>query len=264
MNCGFLGPKDTYSHLAAKELSDGETLVCFASFPLLFSALKEGGCESIVVPVENTLNGGVGQTLDLLQSSSGICAVKECALKIDHRLATLTPDLSKIKRIYSHSQALQQCSKYISENFPKAQCVPTLSTAAGLAMLKSEEDACIVGSHAKKDGVIISENCISDVKSNFTHFLKITCGEIDPDKKTGKIFFSVTCKNVSGALLSILTAIHANGLNMTKLQSRPIKERCDEYRFFIETDGDYSDKAVRRGLEEIEKNSLSFKLLGAY
>lgn len=261
---GYLGPEGSYSYLAAKKLRPESDLRAYQSFPLAMQALEQGGVDEIVLPIENSINGGVAQNMDLLNSRE-VCAVEHCAIAIDHRLATLSGcGLKNVKRIYSHSQALEQCAKYLLKNFPAAKLIATQSTAASLEMLKTDEDACIVGSHVKKQGVELSDKNISDEANNFTHFLLVRRGKIQSGAKSQKVYFSLTCKNVPGALISILQPVKEHGLNMTKIESRPVKNVPDEYAFFIEIEGDYSSQKTRLALEEIEKLSKSFKILGCY
>lgn len=262
---GYLGPEGSYSRIAAQTLRPNAKLVAFQSFPQVFNSLISGETDGIAIPIENTLNGGVVQNIDLLQSTEGVAAREECVIKIDHRLAYLTgADKSKITRIYSHSQALEQCAKYLSENFPSAKLIPTASTAASLEKIVTDEDAGIVGAHTKKEGIALSENNIADEDGNFTHFLLVKRGNIPENAHSRRIYFSVTCANRTGALLALLAGISNNGLNMTKIESRPIKNAPDEYRFFIEIEGDYSTETVKAALAEIKKSSHSFKLLGCY
>lgn len=264
MKTGYLGPEGSYSYLAAKKMAPDGDLFAYDSFPLLFNALS-GEVDCIVIPIENSLNGEVTQNIDLLQSIDGIIAVEECTVRIEHRLALLKgAEIKDLKRIYSHRQALDQCAKYLFENFPKVQLIATQSTSASLDMLKTKEDGCIVGSHTKRDGVCLLDKNVSDYPENETHFLKVVRGGADVSKHTRKIYFSVTCPNVSGGLIKLLQRIEGHKLNMSKLQSRPIKDRTNEFRFFIEIECDYSKPEVKKAVEDIKGAALSFKMLGTY
>ncbi|MDE6868906.1 MAG: ACT domain-containing protein [Clostridia bacterium] len=261
---GYLGPEGSYSHLAAKKLRPDGALKAYQSFPLAMQALEGGAVDEIVLPIENSLNGGVAQNMDLLNSRP-VCAVEHCVVAIDHRLATLEgcrPE--NIKRVYSHAQALEQCAKYLLENFPEAKLIATQSTAASLEMLKSESDACIVGSHVKAEGVQLSDKNVSDEPNNFTHFLLVRRGEIGSGAKSQKVYFSLTLKNLSGALASVLQPVKEHGINMTKIESRPVKNVPDEYAFFIEIEGDYSTEKIKSALNGIKSLAKSFKILGCY
>ena len=265
MKTGYLGPEGSYSHLASKKMTPNGVAVAYDSFPLLFRALTECEVDCIVIPIENSLNGEVTQNVDLLQGTQGIVAVEECIIKIEHRLAILEgADFTDVKRIYSHRQALDQCAKYLFENFPKASLFATASTSASLDMVKTKEDACIVGAHTQREGIVLTDKNISDFEGNITNFLKVVRGTVDEDKPTKKIYFSVTCPNVPGSLIKLLQRVYAHGLNMSKLQSRPIKDRPNEFAFFIEIECDYSKAEVKRAVEDIKSVALSFKMLGTY
>lgn len=262
---GYLGPEGSYSYLACKNLRPDGEYKAYTSFNAVMRALLSGECDSIVLPIENSLNGGVNQNIDLLQYTHGVYAFEECTVHIDHRLATFEDaDLQNITRIYSHQQALEQCGGYLNEKFPSARLISAPSTAASLEMLKSKTDACIVGAHTVVEGVKLSKENIADEKSNTTHFLLIKKGE--PNKLTAskKIYFSATCKHKAGALYDLLEVIKDGNLNMTKIQSRPIKDKPGEYRFFVEVEGDYACDSVREVLEKVRLSSNSFKLLGTY
>ena len=265
MRTGYLGPEGSYSYLAAKKMTPAGVLKAYDSFPLVFRALTVGEVDCIVIPIENSLNGEVTQNVDLMQEIPGILAVGECAVQIDHRLATLNgADIKGIKRIYSHRQALDQCAKYLFENFPEAELFAAPSTSASLDMVRTEEDACIVGAHTKREGITITESNIADYADNETRFLKVVRGGADGNKRTDKIYFSVTCPNVSGGLIKLLQRVAAHGLNMSKLQSRPIKDAKSEFRFFIEIECDYSKPEIKMAVEDIKSAALSFKMLGTY
>jgi len=261
----YLGPEGSYSHLAVDLLAPSAKKVAFSSFPLVVGALLNGECNLAVLPIENSLNGAVLANIDLLQQSQGLVAGKTARLGLDHRLAYLDgADMRGISRIYSHEQPLAQCAEYLFKNFPAAQLIATQSTTASLEKVKTFADAAIVGAHVKMEGITLSPRNIADFPHNYTDFLLVKKGVADVNAKTDRIFFSVTCRHSSGALLGILEPLRSGGLNMTKIQSRPIKGSAGEYRFFIEVEGDYSSETVRKVLEGVENISNSFKILGAY
>lgn len=261
----YLGPEGSYSQLAARKFRVGAELIACPSFRAAVELLKDGGCDFAALPIENSLNGAVLANIDLLQSTEGVFAQEHIRLPLDHRLATLEgADIRGISRIFSHEQPLAQCADYLYNNFPAAQLIAAPSTAASLDAIKSPADAAIVGAHVKRDGITLSPCNIADFPHNFTDFLLVRRGSADESAQTDKIFFSVTCRHKSGALLDILGPMRAGGLNMTKIQSRPIKGSSGEYRFFIEVEGDYSDIRVREVLDGVRRTSLSLKLIGAY
>lgn len=262
---GYLGPEGSYSFIASKSMRPQAELCAYQSFPLVIASLTSGETDGAVIPIENSLNGGVMQNIDLLQYTQGICAVEEYTVKIDHRLVTKQgADLKNIKRIYSHSQALEQCAVYLKKHFPCAQLCSAPSTAASLEMIKEDTDAGIAGAHLKREGLVFSDDNIADEENNFTHFLLVRRGKVPENVHTKKIYFSFTCRNKAGALLTMLQTVYKCGFNMTKLQSRPVKNTPEAYRFFIETEGDYALPEIKRALSEIQKSADEFKLLGCY
>ena len=263
MTVGYLGPTGSYSQIAAETFRPSAKLQEYTTFPELFSALVDGRCDYIAVPIENSLNGGVLQNIDLLQKHGGIIACEEHTVKIDHRLATLDgADLKNIKRIYSHPQALAQCGEYLARNFPHAELIASTSTAASLSMIKDCTEAGIVGAHTHAEGVKLSDENIADEAVNLTHFLLVRRGNESDVEHSEKVFFSATCRHKPGELLDLLSLIR--GLNMTKIESRPIKEKPGEYRFFIEIEADISSNETISLLDKVKQTAHSFKLLGAY
>lgn len=262
---GYLGPEGTYSHLAALSLGAGCSLVAYPSFPSLIVALKQGELDKIVLPVENTINGAVVQNLDLLQSTDDIWACNSIKVRVDHRLITLKgASLSGIKTIYSHEQALAQCANYLYTNFPQAKLIATASTAESVNHLTSADVAAIAGIQCADERFELSSKTISDEPNNFTSFLQVVRGTPQITQKSSKIFFSVTCLHESGALFSLLSVLAEAGINLTKIESRPIKDKDGEFRFFIEFDGDYSDAKMQNTLKGLRQKSTSLKILGCY
>jgi prephenate dehydratase len=222
------------------------------------------------VPISNSLQGGVLQNLDLLQSHEDLYAVKELVIRIDHRLAYKAgTKLSDIGRVYSHRQALDQCLGFLTKNLPFASFRETESTAFGLSRAMEDpsgKSVAIVGAHTEnlRGGFVMSEESISDEKNNYTHFLLIKKGKDALPNASTRIFFSTVCPHEPGSLLQLLQIISKYGVNMTKIESRPVKNRVGEYRFFIEAECNIGDSCVQDMLQAIRENTLECKLLGAY
>ncbi len=280
MKIAYLGPEGSFSHLAAQTFLAEETAkeqgakwsecVPFRNFPEVIAAVESGRVDAAAVPIENSLQGGVSQNLDLLQSAEELYAVKEFVLQVDQRLVYKEGvELSQIGRVYSHRQALDQCSGFLSRELPFASLRETESTAFGLSKAVEDESgksAAIVGSHIKNlhKGFVISEECISDEKNNFTHFLLVKKGKENLPNAGTRIFFSAVCPHKPGSLLELLAIIAARKVNMTKIESRPVKNRPGDYRFFIEADCDIATQETRDLLEEVREKTLECKLIGAY
>lgn len=262
---GYLGPEGTYSSIGARELCPEGELVQYPTFFTLFSALKCGAVDGIVLPIENSLNGAVTQNLDLLQETEGVYAKAICRVKIEHRLVTLKgADKSKITHIYSHPQALAQCAKFLAVTYPDAQLHETASTAECYKKIVLPTDAGIVGAHCGREGYELGGGSISDEENNFTQFLLVVNGQPDEDAESNRLFFSVTCYHRAGELFELLRVLKEGNVNMTKIESRPIKDRAGEFRFFIEAEGNYALPEVKATLNRLREEAHSVKILGCY
>lgn len=281
MKIAFLGPEGSYSHLAAKAFlktesvksnkpNDWDECIPFRNFPEVLNAVYLGRVDAAAVPIENSLQGGVSQNLDLLQASNDLYAVKETVIRVEHRLIYKEGvKLSEIGRVYSHRQALDQCAGFLAKEMPFASLRETESTAFGVTRAMEDDSgksAAIAGVHlsALRGGFVMGEESIADEKNNFTHFLLVKKGEETLPKTSGRVFFSAVCPHKPGSLLELLQIIAKYGINMTKIESRPVKDRPGDYRFFIEADCDIAEDRVREMLETIKANTLECKLLGAY
>jgi prephenate dehydratase len=268
MKTGCLGPQGSYSEQAAKVLSPRSEIALYRNFPAVVRSVEEGETDEIVLPIENTIQGGVLQNMDLLAERSDLFIVKEYIMPVSHRLVMKEGgSLSEIERVYSHAQAIGQCSVFLSECLPFAEKIPVESTAHSLSMVKGKGDACIVGEHLCKDlkGFTVYSEEIADEKKNFTYFELIKKGKKSIEGKSSKlIYFVAKLPHKAGSLYALLGILDEYKLNMTKIESRPIKDKPGEYRFFIEVEGDYSSPVILQALQKIEGACLEFKLLGCY
>lgn len=264
MKIAYLGPEGSYSHLAVKQFDrDAEGIPCPNFKEVALSALS-GACDACVLPIENSLQGGVLQNLDLLQELP-LVAVKERLLRIRHRLIYKKGTaLSDIKRIYSHEQAIGQCTRFLLDVVPHAEVVAVESTAKGVSMISLPTDAGIGGEHLISEGLEAYEGEIADEPNNYTHFLLLIPSEKDVPRHTERIFMAAVCPNRPGSLLGLLQIIGDAGLNMTKIESRPIKQTPGEYSFFIEFEGDYQSEWVQNTLRQMEGYCRRLKVIGAY
>ena len=282
MKIAFLGPEGSYSHLAAQSFLETETregkggkawaneCIPFRNFPEVMSAVAEDRVDAAAVPIENSLQGGVLQILDLLQASENLYAVKEQIIRVEHRLVYKKGmQLSQIGRVYSHRQALDQCASFINKEMPFASLRETESTAFGVSRAMEDDSgksAAIAGAHTKnlRGDFVMSEQSVADEKNNFTHFLLIKKGKERLPAHSERVFFSTVCPHKPGSLLDLLQIIAKYGVNMTKIESRPVKNRVGEYRFFIEADCDIACEKVQEMLQAITEKTLECKVLGAY
>lgn len=265
MKVSYLGPDGSYSSLAARALMPQAELVPCKSFYEAAELVKRGVADGAVLPVENTLQGAVTQNLDLLYANPQLFAVREYLLKIEHRLiAKDGARLSDIKRVFSHQQAILQCGKFLAEELSEAKVVFTDSTAEGVSHIENAADAAIVGAHVRAEGFFFLTDNIADEKKNYTHFLLIRRGEGALPANSSRIYFAATCPHEPGSLLKMLQIPAAFDFNLTKIESRPIKNSPGEYCFFIEFEGNIADEAVRVVLARLREYTKNFNLLGCY
>lgn len=261
----YLGPDGSYSSLAAEKLCPEMQKMPCKTFAAAVNALLQGDAEAAVLPVENTLQGAVTQNLDLLYANPDIFAVREYMLPIEHRLiAREGTRLNEIRRVFSHEQAILQCSKFLAEKLPDAQIIATDSTMQSVSRIREAGDAGIVGSHVRADGLSFVGENIADKRSNFTHFLLVRKGKESLPSHSARVFFAAGCPHEPGALLKMLQILAVYDLNMTKIESRPIKNAPGTYCFFIEFEGDVGEKRVRFALERLSEYTYNFQLLGCY
>lgn len=258
-----LGPAGSYSELAAKKFfEDGEIVLC-RNFAETLKKLENGETDYAVIPIENSIQGGVLKNLDLLEQSE-VFADKELVLLVDHRLAVKKGvKLSEIKRVYSHEQAIGQCSEFLRKHLPDAQCIFTSSTAESLTKIDGSS-AGIVGSHVQAKGLVFSEENIADEKKNYTRFLRLTRKGAQRERHSRAIFLCAVLRHEPGTLYKLLCIFADYGKNLTRIQSRPIKDVFGQYRFFIELESDVAEPSVQEMLKEVKAFCTQLSVLGAY
>ena len=265
MKVSCLGPKESYSALAAEKLCKGADKLYCSSFAAILNLLIDGSVDAAVLPVENCIMGSVVQNLDLISKTKNIMGVGEVLMPIDHRLVTKqNVPYTDIERVCSHIQGLSQCSEFLAKNFPHAKLVYTYSTAESLRLL-DEHTAGIVGAHVEgREGLVFSQENIADAKSNFTRFLLFVRGNTPP-QHSEFVYFSAICKQEkAGELCRLLEIFDRHALNLTRVESRPVRDFIGRYRFFIEFEGDIASKNVQEALKEAQENTHEYRLLGAY
>lgn len=265
LTISFLGPEATFTHLAAtRQFSDLCRYTPAASIPQVFREVEKNRVDYGVVPIENSTEGIVSHTLDMFfNSDCKICA--ELLMEISHSLLSKEKEISKIKKVYSHPQALSQCKMWLEENIPQAQYVEVSSTARAAKNACSEKNsAAIASSMAAKmyDLNILSER-IEDIKENITRFFIIgkEITRFSRDSKTS-IMFSI--KDRVGALHDMLVPFKSHSINLTKIESRPSKMKAWEYVFFVDFEGHIEDATVKTALKELQSGCVFLNVLGSY
>ena len=264
LRIGYLGPKGSFSHTAAM-LKFGQSVEYepLADITSIFEEVSRGHCDLGLAPVENTMGGGVIETLDaLIDSDVKICA--ELLMAIHHSLLA-NCSLEGIEKIYSKPEVFAQCRKWLSAAFKGAETVAVASTAKAAQVAASEQGAAAIGSSIAADlyGLkVICEN-IEDTTNNITRFLVIGREDAKPtgEDKTA-VLFSTAHK--AGALVDVLDVFKRYEINLTNIESRPSKKREWEYYFFVDFLGHRTGNKVQEGLEEVRKHCLQLSVLGSF
>lgn len=258
-----LGPDGSFSAHAAK-IFGADEIVFLPGFSETLRKLTDGETDAAVLPIENTTRGGIRQCLDLLEANRSVYAVAETVLPVDYRLATPRGlERARIARVYSHEIAVESCARYLREQLPQARVIYVDPTKGSLSALDGES-AAIVGAHLAKEGVVLSEENIADDTRNFTHYLLVERGKEGLPKRGKKIFLSAALMHRPGSLLGVLQIIDEFGLNISKIESRPMRDLPGQYRFFIEFEGCLEERRVQYALAKLEESCRQFRLIGAY
>jgi chorismate mutase/prephenate dehydratase len=261
----YLGPEGTFTHLAAmKKFGEKAKYIPVKTIDEVFREVEKKRVDYGVVPVENSIEGIVTHTLDVFLESD-LKIISEISLEIHHYLLSKENSMDKIKKIYSHPQAIAQCRNWIGENLPEAEIFETESTISAVKKVMKEKNAAAIASEIASSMYnlnIIAER-IEDFRENITRFLVIGS---DFAEKTGNdktsILFSI--KDRVGALHDILSYFKEENINLTKIESRPSKKKAWEYVFFVDFIGHKDDINVKRALNNVEKVSVFLKILGSY
>jgi chorismate mutase/prephenate dehydratase len=262
----YLGPQGTFSERAAiKHFGEGADAQPTSSIDEVYRSVESGAADFGVVPVENSTEGAVGRSLDLMpQTPLKICG--EVLLRIHHNLMSQsTVDLKAIKRVFSHGQSLAQCHEWLNAHLPHAERVAVSSNAEAARRAAGEPfSAAVAGemaaSHYKL--TILAAN-IEDEPNNTTRFLVL--GDYEP-KQTGhdKTSLVLSAANRAGAVYEMLTPFAKRGVSMSKFESRPSKVAVWDYLFFVDIEGHAADANVAEALAEVRKIAGYVKVLGSY
>ena len=261
----YLGPEATFSHTAALDyFGRSSTLLPRDSIVDVFREVESGQADFGVVPVENSTEGAVGLTLDQLATSDlSVCG--EILLPVSHALMSRTTDLDMIESVYSHPQALAQCFGWLAGNLPGRAIVQTPSTAAAAKRAVQESGSAAVGSEmlARLYGLEVLSRNIQDRSVNLTRFLILGRAQ---NRMTGKDKTSLlfTARHQPGSLLAALKPFAKQGINLTRIESRPSKDKPWTYIFFVDIEGHLSENPVKAALDELSDCVDNLKILGCY
>ena len=265
LSVSFLGPLGTFSEEATiRQFGENIETIPTDSIDEVFNHVQSGIAHYGVVPVENSTEGAISRTLDLLLTKDlKICG--EIILPVHHFFLSKNTNIKKIKTIYAHGQSLAQCHDWLINNAPDIKKVAVMSNAEGAKLASKEKNTAAIAS-SRAAGLfnlkMLFEN-IEDEQNNSTRFLVLSSQDVKPSNND-KTSIVVATKNKPGAIAELVAPFAKNKVSMTKLESRPSKIGMWEYVFFIDIEGHQTNKSVKAALNIIESKASFMKILGSY
>ena len=264
----YFGPAGTFTEEAALSYDATAQFIPFPTIPAVAAAVSTGMADEGVVPIENSIEGSVNDTLDLLIHESQTLIRQEIILPIEQCLLVKPGTATTaIEVIYSHPQALAQCRRFLERCFPRAQLVAALSTAAAVEeMMKSSVPSASVGPQraAVLWGAQVLARGIQDHKSNLTRFVVLAATDHPPTGSDKTSFCFSFAEDKPGLLLSVLQEFANRNINLAKVESRPSKDSLGKYIFLIDLEGHRLDAVIAEALAQVQAKCDLFKIFGSY
>ena len=264
LRIAYLGPEASFTNLAAqKKFGSQVSYVPCLNIAEVFQMVENGNCDYGVVPIENSIEGAVTHTFDILVDSElKICS--QVMLEISHNLLARTT-IDKVKKVYSNPHVFGQCRRWLLDELPKAALIEVASTTKAAQIVAKEKNAACIASlmAAKVYSLRVLKKGIEDSSHNVTRFLVLgntDCPLTGQDRTS--VLFSI--KDKVGALHAMLTPFERNRINLTKIESRPSKKRAWDYYFFIDFEGHREEARVKKALTQLEDMCKYLKILGSY
>ncbi len=269
MTTAFLGPRGTFSEDAALLRTNSEGLIAFSTFPALVSAVETGLADEAVLPIENSIEGSINTTLDLLIHETSLHIVGELVVPVRHFLITRPgTKLEDIRVVTSHPQPFGQCRRFLDRCLPGVEEVASLSTSTAVKEVAegTDDHRAAIGTMRAAElygGVILARD-IQDNRANVTRFVVLAPEEMPPtgDDKTS-LGFRIK-ENVPGALHAVLSEFAAANIQLTKIESRPTKGWLGDYVFLIDFEGHQDDTLIAPVLDRVTKACSMVKIFGSY
>lgn len=265
LSVAFLGPRGTFSEEAAlKHFGAQVRSLPSPSIDQVFREVEAGQAGFGVVPVENSTDGAVGRTLDLLLATPvHICG--EVLLPVHQCFMSKAASIQGIPKIYAHAQSLAQCHGWLAQNLPEAERIPVVSNAEGARLASEQPGTGSIGSQAAAalyQLTVLAAN-IEDQPNNTTRFVVISKQEAAPSGND-KTSLVMSVRNRPGAMHDLLAPLAQHGVDMTRFESRPSRTGMWEYVFFVDIKGHQRDAHVARALETLRAQASFIKILGSY
>lgn len=264
----YLGPPGTFSEEAALKYDEKAQLLPFSSIPAVAAAVDSGIAEEGVVAIENSLEGSVTDTLDLLIHESKLLIRQELVLPVEHHLLVKPgTEALEIKVIFSHPQALAQCRRFLERCFPKAELMAALSTAAAVEqMMSSSTPAAAIGTHraAQLYGAQILARNVQEHFPNATRFVVLARNDHPPTGRDKTSLCFSFGEDRPGLLYDVLKEFAECNINLAKVESRPSKESLGKYIFLVDLEGHRQDPSITQVLKKVQAKTSLFKVFGSY
>ena len=263
----YLGPPGTFSEQAVRQhFGSAVAAEPAATIDEAFRSAESGGADFAVAPVENSTDGAVGRTLDLLLTTPlRICG--EVDVRVKQNLLSRTKSLKDVGKIYSHAQSLAQCNGWLGKALPRAERIPVASNAEAARRAAKEKGAAAIAGEAAAAlyGLKVVARGIEDDPNNTTRFLVLGAVDAQPTGKD-RTSLVLSAENKPGAVHALLTPIAAHGVSMSRIESRPARARSArwEYVFFIDVEGHQNDAGVAAAIAELRQRAPFLKVLGSY
>ena len=265
LRVGYLGPAGTFSHAAVgRQFGSFVEAVPFPTIDEIFRAVDSGNTDFAVVPVENSTEGAVGRTLDLMCTTDlSVCG--EIKLRVQQNLLSNAGGLGAVTRVYSHGQSLAQCVQFLAQHLPGVPRIAVASNAEAARLAAAEPGAAaIAGENAGAIyGLATLAPHIEDEPNNTTRFWVLGRQQPAPSGRD-ETSLVMSCPNRPGAVYALLEPIARHGVSMSRIESRPARTGLWEYLFFVDLVGHRSDAAVAAAIAELAGKAPFLKLLGSY
>jgi prephenate dehydratase len=267
MKVAYLGPPGTFGEMAALRHAPAGDLIPLPSHAGVAAAVASGMADEGVLPVENSVEGSVNETLDILIHDSELRIRNELVVPVEQCLL-IRPGMKAedVRVIYSHPQALGQCRGFIERCFPKARLEASLSTAAAVQEIFAHEDAAAIASAraGEINGAEVLARSIGDRKNNVTRFVALGQTDTEPTGRDKTSLAFTTRHDQPGTLVNILNEFAGAGLNLTKIESRPTKDALGIYIFLVDFEGHRAEPVTASVLERVQAKANWLKVFGSY
>jgi chorismate mutase/prephenate dehydratase len=265
LSVSYLGPAGTFSHAAlTRHFGDAVTAEACASIDEVFRAAEAGRTDYALVPVENSTEGAVGRTLDLM-CQTPLTIVGEIKLRIQQNLLAKDTALAAVTKVYAHAQSLSQCVQWLARELPAAARVAVASNAEAARLAALERGAAAIAAEAAAAiyGLDILAAHIEDEPNNTTRFWVLGGHAVPPSGKD-ETSLVMAAQNKPGAMVALLEPFAQHGVSMSRLESRPARTGLWEYLFFVDLEGHQEDAPVAAALADLRLRAPYLKLLGSY